>query len=353
MRPLLVCLIAASCLPARAEELHLSTDGGRTWEARGPRDHVLTALTPDTRDPASAWAVAQPTAASLPAGENPKFASPVLLHTSDGGKTWEKNSAYRGADPVCVAIDPSNSSTIYVGGWFESISRSTDGGRTWQKLDLGELGKSRPQTTQNTSRNVGSIAIKGDSILACFEHVRAGFLALSEDAGKTWRQIHDYACMSCVFFGDRIVACGSAWRVVSSGDLGKTWVELRKICCQSDGGYSAFSLSPDGKELLFVCRDIAMSCRPGEDWKTWEQPAPDEAIMDTVLLGKEVLALVRKGEFWDHRIPGRPHFRERGGAQLKARDASGQWTLRRLPEGGEPKQLLRSCDGSAVWLLTR
>src|SRR5262249_15867249 len=72
-----------------------------------------------------------------------------LYKTTDGGKTWEK-ILYVNADTGCsdVAVDPEETNVLYAGMWqfrrypwtFNSggagsgLYRSTDGGKTWEKI---------------------------------------------------------------------------------------------------------------------------------------------------------------------------------------------------------------------------
>lgn len=346
----LFAAIALAASPAAAD-VYRSTDGGKSWAARGPKDYVVSRLTADPKDPAVAWVVAQPTAAVLPPGVDPRFASPVLLRTADGGQKWEKIASYKGSDPLCVAIDPANSATILVGGWFGSISRSIDAGQTWEKLPVGDFDSSPQSFRENTSCNVGSLAMRGERILAGFERAGSGFIALSEDSGKTWLRIQQDGCFSCVLFEDRILAYTRAWDLVQSSDGGKTWTRLRTAHCYQDSVEGTFALSPDGKEVVFARRDETIACLAGEDWKPWKPPAEDECLKQVLLLGKEALALVRQGATEEHK--GHQHFRVGDEVLLKARDASGEWSARTLPEDCVPESLVRAGDGGAVWLLTK
>jgi photosystem II stability/assembly factor-like uncharacterized protein len=57
-----------------------------------------------------------------------------LVKTTDGGKSWERDWAFTAADPLALAIDPSNPSVLYAGDAGPNrfgLIKSTDGGKTW------------------------------------------------------------------------------------------------------------------------------------------------------------------------------------------------------------------------------
>jgi len=122
-----------------------------------------------------------------------------IYKTSDGGKTWEKilyiNRTTGFSDLV---MDPSNSLTLFAaaydhqrcpyffrsGGPGSAIYKTTDGGRTWNKLTedlpegtLGRIGLDISRSNPNV-------------VYALIEHQDGGIWR-SEDKGKSWKRTCD------------------------------------------------------------------------------------------------------------------------------------------------------------------
>src|SRR5262249_32704109 len=62
--------------------------------------------------------------------------------STDGGETWANVHAYVQMRRVMVGVDPKNwkdivDMSVYNDGSFEGVSRSTDGGGTWQNKSSG------------------------------------------------------------------------------------------------------------------------------------------------------------------------------------------------------------------------
>ena len=89
-----------------------SSDGGRTWRAALKAQLAGLAINP----------------------RNPRLilaAGPGVLRSTDAGRTWaEVLEVPSGAGPI--AWSPSDPSRAYVVGFDRTLSRSSDGGATWQ-----------------------------------------------------------------------------------------------------------------------------------------------------------------------------------------------------------------------------
>ncbi len=175
--------------------VYKSSDAGKTWSAAMlPTSQHIGKIVIDPRD-ANVVYVAAVGPLWAPGGER------GLFKTTDGGKTWtnlKEISKYTGFTEI--AMDPSNPDVLYAaslererreygflpGGPETAIYKTTDAGRTWNKLteglptgDLGRIGlsicKSKPATLYATI------------------HAKppAAGLYRSEDAGATWKQMND------------------------------------------------------------------------------------------------------------------------------------------------------------------
>ncbi len=193
--------------------VYKSTDGGKTFTNVGLGDtHHIAEVTTHPTDPDVVYVAAQGHLWGH-TGERGVF------KTTDGGKTWERltnglpDDGRTGATDL--QMDPTNPNVLYAAYWerlrrphrFDSggpnggIYKTTDAGRTWQKLTNG--------LPEGPTGKIGiSIHRANPSILvAIIEH---GFqpeesdpdyrdltklgngIYRSEDAGGTWRQVSRY-----------------------------------------------------------------------------------------------------------------------------------------------------------------
>ena len=157
-----------------------------------------------------------------------------VYRTTDGGKSWAQvlfvNEDTGGAD---LAADPENPDVLYASLWQvrnypwlsyfrptvgpgRGVYKSTDGGRTWTKLQGG-------LPNQNVGR-VGLGAARGGRVWALVEStVPAGEKATeglyrSDDAGGTWALVNGTPARRCSSSRAR----PAATIITSSGSTGST-----------------------------------------------------------------------------------------------------------------------------------
>lgn len=139
---------------AYGDGVYKSTDGGKTWKNMGLKnsEHIGKIIV-DPRNSNVVYVAAQGPLWST-GGER------GLYKTEDGGKTWKQILKISDKTGVSdIAIDPRNPEVIYATAWqrFRSvfsmlsggpesgIHKSTDGGKTWRKIQNGipgqELGR--------------------------------------------------------------------------------------------------------------------------------------------------------------------------------------------------------------------
>src|SRR6184192_1229665 len=127
--------------------IYKSSDGGKTWRHLGLRDgQQIPAILVDPRDPNRIFVAVL----GHPYGPNEERG---IFRSTDGGRTFQKvlykNEDVGGMD---VAFDPSNSQTVYAvlwqarqGPWENGaftgpgsgLFKSTDGGSNWRQLTSG------------------------------------------------------------------------------------------------------------------------------------------------------------------------------------------------------------------------
>ncbi|HEY7473823.1 MAG TPA: hypothetical protein VH679_02360, partial [Vicinamibacterales bacterium] len=190
--------------------IYKSTDGGKTFTNMGLRDsHHIGDIATHPADPNIVYVAAQGHLWGH-TGERGVF------KTIDGGKTWQRLTAGLPDDGRTGAnelkMDPKNPNVLYATFWqrvrqphrFDSggpnggIFKTTDAGKTWQKLTNG--------LPEGPTGKIGiSIHRSNPSIIvAIVEHgfqpaqnspeyadltKRGNGIYRTEDAGKTWRQV--------------------------------------------------------------------------------------------------------------------------------------------------------------------
>jgi photosystem II stability/assembly factor-like uncharacterized protein len=191
---------------AYGDGVYKSDDGGRSWRNVGLRnsEHIgRIVVHPKNSD--IVYVAAQGPLWS-PGGDR------GLYKTTDGGKTWEqvlKISEHTGVSDV--VLDPRNPDVIVAtayqrrrhfftlidGGPESAIHRSTDGGKTWTKVNTGlpneELGRI----------GVAISPVNPDILYALVESAnRRGGIFRSTDNGVTWERRMDYNQGSPMYYGD-------------------------------------------------------------------------------------------------------------------------------------------------------
>src|SRR5579864_360841 len=179
--------------------MYKSTDGGKTWSHQGLRDaRQIAAIVIDPADPNRVFVAAL----GHPYGPNDERG---VFRTTDGGRTWQRvlyTDENTGA--VDLALDPSNAQTVYAVLWAarqgpweynnayvgptSGLFKSTDGGATWQPLQRG-----LPTAMDGLSR-IG-IAVAPSNPRRLYAWVTApqerGGIYRSDDAGSTWSRVND------------------------------------------------------------------------------------------------------------------------------------------------------------------
>ncbi|MEO6324495.1 MAG: hypothetical protein ABIT01_13560 [Thermoanaerobaculia bacterium] len=230
-----------------ADDYH-STDGGSTW----------------TRGQVVAQGGIATTLAVDPVADNVAYLglqdANLLYKTTDRGSTWTVPNNGLGSFGGVIQIDPSNSSTVYVGGGGQQIYKTVDGGGTWFPLNRVTnslaLDPSSPSTLYVTtpvfqqsaelyrSTNggttwglVGSPGVllravdTADSSVLYGLDPLSGFSVRSTDSGGTWSQIGSglpaFTSFAAIPSSPPVLLAGTQTAgVFRSLDQGSTWIPL-------------------------------------------------------------------------------------------------------------------------------
>src|SRR6266404_24811 len=173
--------------------VYKSTDAGKNWRFIGlPDTQTIGRVIVHPRNPDVAFVAAL----GHVYGPNTERG---IFRTTDGGKTWQKvlyKDDKTGA--IDVEFDPNNPSIMFAALWeasrkpWEMISggagsglyRSTDGGATWKQLTGGGL----PRGVLGRI-GISVSAANSNRVYAMIEAQQSG-LFVSNDAGDTWRMVN-------------------------------------------------------------------------------------------------------------------------------------------------------------------
>jgi photosystem II stability/assembly factor-like uncharacterized protein len=263
--------------------VYKSTDAGKTWVHLGLRDtQQIPNVAVDPKNPDIVFVAAL----GHPYGPNTERG---IFRSTDGGKTFQKvlyiNEYTGGSD---VQIDPQNPQIVYAGMWqaqeapWENGSwggadgglfKSTDGGSTWHKIENG-----LPEGVNQA--DVAIAASEPNRLYASVAYGRQVGIFRSDDAGAHWtRATTDPRPAGRIGGGDLPVPKVDpknpdvvySCSVVTwrSTDGGKTWTGIRGAPGGDD--YQNIWINPDNPNILLIASDqgAIISVNGGKSWSSW------------------------------------------------------------------------------------
>ncbi len=192
------------------DDISRTTDAGKTWRLRRPPyDRIYAVSFLNSRLGVVVGAV-QPG----PVDYTKKGAA--CLTTKDGGDTWEPQFTGAGDDLFGVAFV--NPDMIVAVGGIGYISRSRDGGITWDSI---------PSPLLTKTQGLLAVSYKGGRIIAVGT---PGLIMTSTDAGSTWEQENSGTTtwLSSVWMVDSVTALvtGHYGMILKTTNGGAAWVQL-------------------------------------------------------------------------------------------------------------------------------
>lgn len=264
--------------------IYKSTDGGKTWINTGIRDGQQIgglAIDPQNENRVFAAVLGHPYGPNTERG---------IFRTTDGGKTWERVFYIdENSGAAQVTLDPKNSNIVYAdiwaarqgpwenGAWQGKASglyKSTDGGTTWIKLTKG-----LPTFEQGLGR-IGFCIAPSDPnrLYATVDSQQAGGIYRSDDAGASWYKTTP---------DPRIWSRGSDFAEVKvhpqnpdvvysanvvtwkSTDGGKTWTGIKGAPGGDD--YHRIWINPNNPDIMLLGLDqgATITVNGGQTWSSW------------------------------------------------------------------------------------
>jgi photosystem II stability/assembly factor-like uncharacterized protein len=263
--------------------VYKSTDAGKTWVHLGLRDgQQIPQIAIDPRNPDRLFVAVF----GHPYGPN---AERGIYRSTDGGRTFQKvlykDENTGGSD---VAIDPGNPDTVYAALWEErqgpwensswdgkngGIFKSTDGGDTWRPLTRGFA-------EGVTQANLAIAPSDPKRIYAAVASGRGTGIYRSDDAGESWtRTTTDPRPAARIGGGDLPVPAvdGKNPDIIytasivtwKSTDGGKTWTGFRGAPGGDD--YQRIWINPNNPAIILEVSDqgAIVTVNGGQTWSSW------------------------------------------------------------------------------------
>jgi photosystem II stability/assembly factor-like uncharacterized protein len=233
----------------------LSDDAGVTWRqaAKVPTRTTLTSVY--FTDDKNGWAVGHDT---------------VVIHTTDGGETWEMQYSDPPAETPLLTVWFENNEHGVAAGSFSFMLETFDGGKTWESRPLLE---SEPEEFEQPHLN--AIFWGPDRLTQVMIASEAGNFFRSSDAGKTWELVKMPYIGS--FWGGlatqngRVLALGMRGNIFRSDDFGLTWTKSETGADQSYSG--AVQLSDGAIIAVGLAGTVSYSTDNGESFSTYIRPS--------------------------------------------------------------------------------
>jgi photosystem II stability/assembly factor-like uncharacterized protein len=263
--------------------IYKSEDAGQTWTHLGLRDgQQIPQIIVDPRNADRLFVAVL----GHPYGPNEERG---IFRSTDGGKTFQKvlykDENTGGSE---LAFDPTNPDIVYAGLWESrqgpwenaawsgtggGLFKSTDGGTTWRQLNAaGADGV--------VQINLGIAPSDPRRIYAAITTSRGAGIYRSDDAGETWtRPSTDNRPASRIGGGDlpRLAVHPKNPDIVfvtstvswKSVDGGKTWVGFKGAPGGDD--YQNLWINPNNPDIILYASDqgAVVTVNGGETWSSW------------------------------------------------------------------------------------
>lgn len=233
------------------------------------------------------------------------------------GGVWKTENAGTTFKPIfdkqpvysigCVALDPNNPYTIWVGtgenvggrhaGFGDGIYRSQDGGETWENMGLENSEHISKIIVHPENSDVIMVASQGPLWSSGGDR---GFFK-SIDGGKTWKKTlgdNEFTGVTDMVYDprdpNRIYAVtwqhhrtvaswmggGEKSRLYVSNDAGNTWTQLKTGLPEGKWGKTGLAISPQNPDVLYAA--IELNQRTGGVWRSENRGGSWKKMSDAV-----------------------------------------------------------------------
>ncbi len=268
---------------ATGDGMYKSTDAGKTWTHLGLRDaQQIPRIAIDPTNPDRLFVAAL----GHPYGPNPERG---IFRSTDGGKTFQKvlyKDDYTGGADVVLAPDDPN--TVYAALWAHQygpwengaflgttsgLFKSTDGGNTWKQLTKG-----LPTPAQGLSRIQIAVSPSEPKRLYVVATSATPALYRSDDAGENWYVVTTDNRIAGKADDEGAITVNPKNADViyeantvawKSVDAGKTWAAHRGAPGGDD--YQRYWINPNDPDIQLLVADqgAVVTVNDGLTWSSW------------------------------------------------------------------------------------
>lgn len=255
----------------------LSDDAGTTWRQaqKVPTRTTLTSVY--FTDEKNGWAVGHDT---------------VVIHTEDGGETWEMQFSNPPAETPLLSVWFENNEHGIAAGSFSFMLETFDGGKTWESRPLLET-----EPDEFEQPHLNAIFWGPDRKTQVLIASEAGHFFRSSDAGKTWEIVKmPYAgsfWSGLVTKQGRVLALGMRGHILTSDDFGASWTA---VDTGADQSYSGAVQLDDGTIIAAgLAGTVSYSTDNGATFNTYVRPSRTALSAVAAAANGEVVLFGDKG----------------------------------------------------------
>jgi photosystem II stability/assembly factor-like uncharacterized protein len=265
--------------------IYKSTDAGRTWTHldgfRDARQIGAVLVDPTTPDRLFVAALGHPYGPNEERG---------VFRSTDGGRTWQKvlyKDENTGA--IDLAFDPRNAQIVYAVLWAarqapweynnaylgstSGLFKSTDGGNTWQPLTRG-----LPTAADGLSRIGIGVAPSDPNRIYAWVTAKTNALYRSDDAGASWTRTNDEARVwgrgedfACVRVDptNPDIVFAANTSTYKSIDGGRAFTAIKGAPGGDD--YHTIWINPANHDIILIASDqgATITVNGGATWSDW------------------------------------------------------------------------------------
>jgi photosystem II stability/assembly factor-like uncharacterized protein len=251
-----------------------SNDGGASWNKAGSTTTYVDALAIDPSNTQTVYA-----------GGYGAYKS------SDGGATWSAiNTGMTGWFVYSFAFDPNNSQTIYA-GTIKGIFKSTNGGGSWTAINTG---------VTNTDISVVAVSPTDSQTLyagAVAYNSYVGGMYKSTNGGSTWTEINSGMITGTLPFATvgslavsptgLVLYAGTNQGLFKSSDAGGSWSAANSGLTLS-GSFASLAIDPVDSQVVYTGTNngsVFSSNNGGSSWSVVASGLTDSRIYSTGTTG--------------------------------------------------------------------
>jgi len=154
-----------------------------------------------------------------------------VYKTEDKGRHWRfVNNGLADYAVYSLAVDRSSPDTVYA-GTVSGVCKSTGAGEHWQFLE--QTGRGALAITSERGVSVRNIAVDPSDSRTLYAGTPDGRILQSRDGGRSWRKVYESAeagSISCMALADSdprlLLAASTSSGVLRSDDAGQTWTAV-------------------------------------------------------------------------------------------------------------------------------